>query len=140
MWLNREGYENHFPLVTFNPGSEFILLLDSPFRNDYYRHDFLMEKYEKLINKAFLNSNNFFFPYYTGAGALYLYCPEEAKYPPQFIYSKELVDDFKTIIKLQDNPSLLSESADSYDAYYSLMKDDLGKRVFSRLFDNLNQE
>jgi len=138
--VTREGYKANLPFFSPSRGSEWILFLESPFRKSNRHQVYLMEKYEKLNVQAFLNANNFFTLYELNAGALCTYCPEDAKYPPQFIYLKELVDDFKTIIKLQENPSLLLESDDSYDTYYNSMKDDFGKRVFSRLFDNPNQE
>ncbi|MCP4581218.1 MAG: hypothetical protein GY839_06340 [candidate division Zixibacteria bacterium] len=132
--LLREGSENQFPFLSFYPGSEFILFLDSPFRNNSRQNTYITEKYEKLIGREFLNTDNFFSLYKLNAGALCIYCPEDAKLPPKFIYSKDLVDDFKTLIKLKKYPSPLRGSTDSYDIYSASMKDDLGKRVFSRMF------
>jgi len=136
----RNEPEPYYPASSPYAGSEWIVLLDSPFHKSYHQHDILMERYEKLIGQAFLNSNNYFVPYKSNDGALCIHMPEEEKFPPLFIYSKELVDDFKTIINLQENPSLLSESDGSYEAYYGSMKEDLGKRIFSRLFENPDQE
>ncbi len=121
-------------------GSEWILFLENPFDHSHRDNTKLLEKFEQLNGKALLNSNNFFNLYEHCYGGVCIDWPEDRDFSPMFIYSKGLIDDFKTIIKLQDNPSLLSESDDSYDTYYSSLKDDLGKRVFSRLFDNPNQE
>lgn len=140
----REGMENQYPLVNLAPGSVWIMFLDSPFlMSRWYHAEVLkdLEKYEnKLEGQVDLNSNNFFALYEWDAGALCTYFPDDAKYPPMFIFSEELVDDFKTIIELQENPSLLSESSNSYENYYNSMKEELSRRVFSRLFDNPNQE
>jgi len=138
--VTREGYEAFLPSFSPSKNSEWILFLDSPFLMRNSKHVNLMEKYERLNLQEFLNSNNFFTLYELNAGALCVYCPEDAKYRPQFVYSEGLVDDFKTIIRLQENPSLLSASADSYETYYSSLKDDLGKRVFERLFADPGQD
>ena len=134
----REGYENRFPFLAFNPGSEYILFLIKPLgRKDRYTFP-LMEQYGKYNADEFLSADNFFTLYEMDAGALCTYCPEDAKYPSEFIYSKDLIDDIKTLIKLQANPSLVTESPYSYNKYYYSMKDDLGKRVFARLFQSDN--
>lgn len=136
----REGSKNFLPVVSTWNGSEWLMFLASPFRRSNSYQASLMEKYERSAGKALLNTNNFFTLYEMGAGGLCIYCPEDVEIPPQFIYSSGLVDDFKTIIRLRENPSLLSESDGSYETYYNSMKDDLGKRVFARLFENPDQE
>lgn len=138
--VSRDGYGKFLPSFTGWSGSEWILFLESPFEITRDDRDSLIARYKMLNLQAFLNSKNFFCLYELNAGALCTYYPKDGEYAPQFIYSKGLVDDFKTIIMLQKNPSLLSESPGSYDIYYNSMKDDLGKRVFSRLFDNPNQK
>ena len=136
----QEDYQGFLPRFSAQPSSEWILFLDSPFYRSHKIHDILLERYEKVNDQIILNSNNFFIPYKIDAGALPIYSPEKNLYSPGFIYSKELVDDLKTIIKLQENPLLLSGLDDSYERYYSSMNDDLGKRVFSRLFGSSQHE
>ena len=129
-------------LPSFAPGreSEWILFLESPYSDSDSYQASLMYRYEKLDNRLLLNPGNFFTLYEMGSGGLCVDWSDEKMYPPHFIFSKGLVDDFKTIIELQKNPSLLSASSNSYKVYYDSMKDDLGKRVFSRLFDEPEQE
>jgi len=140
----REGMENQYPIVNLNPGSKWIMYLESPFLVSRWYHTSElknMEEYEKdLKDKIHLNSENYFTLYKQDSGALCIYFPENEKYPPMFIYSEGLVDDFRTIIKLQEDPSLLSESTDSYESHYNSMKEELGRRVFSRLFESLRKE
>jgi len=136
----QEDYKGFLPRFSPQPGSEWIILLDSPFYKSHKIHDILLERYVKVNDQIILSPNNFFIPYKIDAGALPVYSPEKDMHSPLFIYSKELVDDLKTIIELQENRSLLSESVDSYESYYNSMKDELGRRVFSRLFENPKQE
>jgi hypothetical protein len=138
--VSRDGYGKFLPSFTGWSGSEWILFLESPFEITRDDRDSLMARYKVLNLQAFLNSKNFFCLYELNAGALCTYYPKDGKYPPRFIYSKGLVDDFKTIIRLQKNPSLLSASASSYDTYYNSMKDDLGKQVIFKLFSNPNKK
>ena len=132
--------EKKYPMVNLSPRSKWIIFFDSPYLRSRDYHDSAMEKlneYEKILkDQVNLNSNNFFTLYKKSAGAFCTYFPEDAKYPPMFIYSEDLVDDFRTIIELQEDPSVLLESANSYDRYYSLIKDDFGKRIFTKLFDS----
>ena len=136
----RDGKGSHLPSVSIAIDSEWILFLNSPFLMNNPFDVSLMENYEKMDLQEFLNPHNFFSLYELGAGGLCTYFPEDTKYPPMFIYSEGLVDDFRTIIELQENRSLLSESSDSYENYYNSMEEELGKRVFSQLFENPNQE
>ena len=135
--------ENQFPMVNLHPGSKWIIFIDSPYLMSRDYHDYAMEKLneyeEKLRGQVNLNANNYF-TVYEDACAFCTYFPEDAKYPPMFIYSEGLVDDFRTIIEVQENPSLLSKSEESYEDYYNSMKEELGRRVFSKLFENTNQE
>lgn len=147
-WINvvlpngnyRDGSISFRPFFFPWRGSEWIMLLDSPFikRPDY--NVSLMQRYKPFLDKSFLNSNNFFTLYEMDAGALPVRFAEGNMYPEIFLYSNKLIDDFKTIIKLHDNPSLLNESSNSYEIYYNSMKDELGKRVFSRMFGNPDRE
>lgn len=135
--------ETQYPLIYLCPRSKWLIFFDSPYLRIRDEHDYAMEKLneyeEKLRGQVDLNTDNYFTVYENGA-AFCTYFPADEKYPPMFIYSEGLVDDFRTIIKLQDNPSLLSESSDSYEIYYNSMKEELGKRVLSRLFESPNQE
>jgi len=142
--INHTGpMETQYPLVNLYPRSKWIIFFYGPYLKGRKDHDSAMEKSdeceENLKGQVDLNFNNYF-TVYENACAFCTYFPEGAKYPPMFIFSSDLVDDFKTIIKLQDNPPLLSESSNSYENYYDSMKDEFGKRVFSRLFENPNQE
>lgn len=131
--------ETQYPVVSFRARSKWIVFFDSPYLRIRRDHDYAMgnlkEYEEKLRGQVNLNANNYF-TVYEDACAFCTYFPEDTKYPPMFIFSEDLVDDFRTIIELQENPSVLLESADSYDRYYSLIKDDFGKRIFTKLFDS----
>jgi len=127
------------PPVANIVGSEWIFFLESPFDHNREDNAGMLERFERLNAKALLNSKNFFNIYDYCNGGVCIDWPKDKDYSPQFIYSKGLVDDFRTLIKLQKNPSLLSESADSYGTYYGSMKDDLGKQVFTRMFARPNQ-
>jgi hypothetical protein len=129
----------NIPSISYIPKSEWILFLESPFDNAHRDNAMLLKKFSVLNAKALLNSKNFFNIYDYCYGGVCIDWPKDKDYSPQFIYSKGLVDDFRTLIKLQKNPSLLSESADSYGTYYGSMKDDLGKQVFTRMFARPNQ-
>lgn len=142
--IMREGMYWQFPSVHLRRGSEWIMFLDSPFLMSRWYHaqelQKMVENENRLKNQVILSSKNYFTLYEQDAGALCTYFPEDQKYPPQFIYSEGLVDDFRAIIELQENPSLLSESSDSYENYYNSLKEELGRRVFSRLFESRNQK
>ena len=135
--------ETQYPLIYLCPRSKWIIFFDSPYLMIRDEHDYAMNKLneyeEKLRGQVNLNANNYF-TVYEDACAFCTYFPEDTKYPPMFIYSEGLVDDFRSIIELQDNPSLLSKSRDSYNNYYNSMKEELGRRVFSHLFKSPDQE
>lgn len=135
-FTTREGARAYLPPVFLVNDSEWILFLKSPFSVGDPFDVSLMERYEEIGLQGILNSHNYFTLYEMGNGGLCTYCPEDAKYPPQFTYSENLVDDFKTIIMLIHNYSLLKESDDSYETYFNSMKDDLGRRIFARMFGN----
>lgn len=140
---NTGRIENKYPLVNLSPRSKWIIFFDSPYLRSRDYHESAMEllaEYEKKLEDHVNLNPDIYFAGYKNAGALCTYFPEDAKYPPMFKYSEGLVDDFRTLIELRENQSLLSESSDSYENYYNSLQEELGRRVFSQLFENPNQE
>jgi hypothetical protein len=129
-----EGQRTYEPSFNRHSGSKWIIFLDSPFTQSCALYDSLIRQNKESISRGFLTPRNYFMPHEIDLGAFCVYFPKDAKYPPQYVYSERLVDDFRTIVNIQDNPELISDSPGSYNKYYKTLKDKLGKLIFARLF------
>jgi|GEM_PF-4366676 len=122
------------PPFICEPGSTWLLGLESPFKKKTPLARELMKKYAALGAEAFLSENNYFLIGEKGYAALCLSWPEEKKKPDNLLWvSPVFIDDFKLILDRFKPIVALDRAPESREALLKKLRDPLARSILNSL-------
>lgn len=122
------------PPFMWEPGSTWLLGLESPFKKKNPLDRELMKKYADLGAETFLSENNYFRIGESGYAALCLSWPKEKKKPENLLLvSPAFIDDFKLILDRFKPIVALDRIPESREALMKKLREPLARSILNSL-------
>ncbi|MCK4794958.1 MAG: hypothetical protein KAV87_65115 [Desulfobacteraceae bacterium] len=116
------------------PGSRWVLFLESPFDSSHPDYGMIMEKYEASDAESFLSPRNLFTIYGRGYGAVCIVWPDTGEYKPGLVASPSFIEDLKLILERLENLSK-KKDLEPEEQFLEKLKDEYGRLLYEKVFN-----